>query len=299
MSNKSLILRLVISLLVLSILYQKLDFNSVLATIRTANLWYLLLSFLMICLNYIISGFRWRSLIFFSSSFNGRGVFKLIKLYFIGAFFNNFMPTSIGGDVYKAYVLGKNTNDMPKATGATFANRLSGLVILALLSTISLVVLLGFWGILIFIAFWILCILGFVSLDLFSRLIPKLKPFNDAIHLYRFHKDSIVKSLFFSLLVQIVANLAHFFATRSVGISITLPQAFFAFPIIGFLSFLPLSFNGIGIQDFFYGKFLLFWGISPVLSATSSLLYHATRVSVSLIGGFLLLVSNDKSKETS
>ena len=42
-------------------------------------------------------------------SFNA-STFQLSKLYYIGLFFNNFMPGSVGGDVVRIYYLGKTTN---------------------------------------------------------------------------------------------------------------------------------------------------------------------------------------------
>jgi uncharacterized membrane protein YbhN (UPF0104 family) len=274
-----------------------LDVEKIKIVLSSSNVFYMALAVLMIGLNYTISGFRWRSLIFYSKAFSGKGVFSLIKLYFIGAFFNNFMPTSIGGDVYKAYVLGRNTSDMPKAVAATFVNRLSGLVILALFSSASLVLILGIFGLGVFVVFWIIIVLGFFALFVFSKYIPKLRPYSEALYLYKRHRVSVLESLFFSVLVQLVANLGQYFATRAVGVSITLPQAFFAFPIIGFLSFLPVSFNGFGIQDFLYKSFFGYWGISAVMSLSSSIIYHLCRVAVSLVGGVFLLLPNDKNRK--
>jgi len=47
----------------------------------------------------------------------------LFKLYFVGAFFNNFMPTSIGGDVYKVYKLGKKIDSPVVGFSSVFTER--------------------------------------------------------------------------------------------------------------------------------------------------------------------------------
>jgi len=296
MSKKSLIYRLVFSLLALFFLYRGINFSEIIAIAQKSKVEYLILCFLMICANYTISGFRWRSLIFFSNNFKGRGVLKLNKLYFVGAFFNNFMPTSIGGDVYKAYILGKNTADLPKAIASTLLNRLSGVFVLFLFSTISLTILLGFWGILVFALFWITALGGLIMLFLISKLFPEFKKYSDAIFIYKNHKKEVLFSLGFSVLVQIVANLAQYFSVLATGSFVSLPQAFFAFPLIGFVSFLPISFNGFGLQDFMYKTFLGYWGIPVAFSLASSALFHFIRLLTSLIGGVFLIFSNDFKK---
>ena len=156
----------------------------------------------------------------------------------------------------------------------------------------------GISGLLVFLGFWILIVSGFIFLSLISKFIPKLKPYNDALCLYKSHKTEVIKSLGFSVLVQIVANLGQYFAVLAVGIKVTIPQAFFAFPVIGFLSFLPVTFNGFGLQDWLYRLFLGYWGISATLSVASSVIFHLCRVLVSLLGGVFLFFSHDKHSKT-
>jgi len=188
---------------------------------------------------------------------------------------------------------------MAKSAAATFVNRLAGLIVLALFSSISLIILWGILGFLIFIGFWLLIIFGFVFLGFFSRFSKKLKSFEEALYMYKSQKRALFSALFFSVLVQLAANLAGYFSVKSLGIELSLEYAFFIFPIIGFLSFLPISFNGIGIQDLLYRFFLMRIGYSDTVALGASLLYHIVRMIVSLIGGAFLVLDRETLNDIS
>jgi glycosyltransferase 2 family protein len=102
--------------------------------LRANPLW-VLAALLLVMLSIIVRAFRWRLLLL------GLGVrlplLKLIRLYFIGHFFNAFLPTGFGGDVMRVvevrqYVRG----DI--AAGTVLVDRLSGLLMLFVLALVAL-----------------------------------------------------------------------------------------------------------------------------------------------------------------
>lgn len=52
---------------------------------------------------------------------------QFLALYFLGAFFNVFLPTVIGGDFVKAYYLARDTRRVARATTSVFIDRDLGL----------------------------------------------------------------------------------------------------------------------------------------------------------------------------
>jgi len=287
-------IRIIVSVVLLYLIYSKIDIARFLTIVKGANLFFVFLAFVCINGNYFFSGFRWRSLIFYSDKFKGWGVFRLTKLYYKGAFFNNFFPSTIGGDIYKVYTLGKETGNVSGSLAATFMDRLTGLVVLAFISSFSLIVMMGFWGLLVFLLFWFLIFIGFISLFIFSKYSKKLNSFKNSLISYKDNKKSIVRAVFWSFGVQITANIAGYFAAKAVGLEMSLAFAFFSFPVIGFLSFIPVSFNGFGLQDFLYLSFFSRFSYSSEIILTASFLAHVTRVCSSLIGGLFLLQSSKK-----
>ncbi len=66
---------------------------------------------------------------------------EVIKLTFIGVFFNNFLPTSVGGDVVKGYYASQKTGRTLESFSAVVADRLVGLVTLVLIAFVSFLLL--------------------------------------------------------------------------------------------------------------------------------------------------------------
>jgi hypothetical protein len=63
---------------------------------------------------------------------------RIIELSYIGFFFNNFMPSSLGGDIVKGYYVGKSTGSKAKAYIAVFLDRLTGLFTFAFMGGVAL-----------------------------------------------------------------------------------------------------------------------------------------------------------------
>ena len=74
----------------------------------------------------VVIGFRWWLLLRIQSIFIG--IWVAVKLYFLGWFYNNFMPSSVGGDLVRAWYITKHTNKRFEAVLSVFADRAIGLL---------------------------------------------------------------------------------------------------------------------------------------------------------------------------
>ena len=81
----------------------------------------------------MISGFRWQLLA--KPLGYERPVWQFTRFYFIGMFFNLFLPTSVGGDVVRAWYLGDGSE--ASAFLSVLVDRLSGFVVLLALACIA------------------------------------------------------------------------------------------------------------------------------------------------------------------
>ncbi|MBI4091297.1 flippase-like domain-containing protein, partial [candidate division WWE3 bacterium] len=209
----------------------------------------------------------------------------LFRLYFIGSFFNNFLPTSIGGDVFKAYKLGKYINDNSRAIASTFMERFSGVVALFLFAIYGAVATFGYFGVAGLFLFWIAVLALFLAVKFFGGKFQPVKKFLDALKLYRNNKGILAYSFVTSVFVQVFSILTQHLIFKSLGYDIPLSFSFFAFPVIILASFVIPSQNSLGVQDFLYSAFFSQVGIEAEASASASIVYHLVRLLVSLIGG--------------
>jgi uncharacterized protein (TIRG00374 family) len=74
----------------------------------------------------VIIGFRWWLLLRVQYVFIS--VWAAVKLYFLGWFYNNFMPSSVGGDLVRAWYVTRHTDKRFEAALSVFADRAIGLL---------------------------------------------------------------------------------------------------------------------------------------------------------------------------
>jgi glycosyltransferase 2 family protein len=65
------------------------------------------------------------------------GFHRLFRLYLVGSFFNNFLPSMVGGDLVRAYVLGKQIESHTHSLASVFLERFAGMIALVSLATAS------------------------------------------------------------------------------------------------------------------------------------------------------------------
>ncbi len=294
MKNKlKTILKIVISLgLVAYLFLTKIDRNELISNFKLLDWRYLPLIVLTIIVHYVISSFRWKSLLIHQDS-HKVSRWYLFKLYFMGAFFNNFMPTSIGGDVYKVYRLGKKINDPFTGFSSVFTERFTGILMLFLIGLLSLSRHLG-WGVLVLVV-WMLCgfYIGMNLLKILSGKFKSLKKLYDALMVYKNHPKILIFAMFTSLLIQFLSISTQYLTFMAVGVKLPIFYSLTAFPIITLAGFFIPSINGIGVQDALYASMFSFVGVSVSTAVSISIIYHMIRMSVSLLGGVFYALGKD------
>jgi uncharacterized protein (TIRG00374 family) len=150
-------------------------------------------------------------------------IWRLYALYMVGKFFNNFLPSNVGGDVVRGYELGKSIDSGADSMASVFMERFTGLIVLIVFAVFSFLSNLRFiqdWRLTLAMGlatfgllgvFWV--ILDPRPLDLFEkhvrisfiqRYTPKQRKFHTSLVAYR-GKRAIVLTLVWSLVFMILA----------------------------------------------------------------------------------------------
>ncbi len=303
-------LKIAVSLLLVGFLIYTVDIDSVLKSVEKFNYLYGLIAILFVCLNYYFSSVRWKSLLSIYENTDHIGLPRLVSLYFVGSFFNNFMPTSIGGDAYKVYKLGKQIGSVENAFSATFMERFTGMVALVFISVFGLLGLFfversqlkGFdsaWLMIGILALLLLVlVLGFVlGIKIFDMLRKKISRFEKiytSLIAYKGKNRILVLAFLTSFVVQMLSIFTQYFVFVGLGFNLDLFKILFLIPIITLASFFIPSLNGLGVQDVLYKMSYSFLAVSPELAITASIIYHFVGLSVSLLGGVLYAVDKNQ-----
>ncbi|MEO0090444.1 MAG: lysylphosphatidylglycerol synthase transmembrane domain-containing protein [candidate division WOR-3 bacterium] len=308
-------LRIIIAITLLYYLLKKIDFQESLKVLKTLNFYYLFLANFAFFMFLIISNIRWKMLcsaIEINSSFS-----YLLKVYFASLFFNNILPTTIGGDVIRIAYTTKEKGLSP-AFSAVFVDRaigFIGLFFFALIASFFIFLenknLYYLWlnalgtSILLLILF-ILFSEKFYSLfkKIYSKIrILKIGEKIEKLHLsiivFKNHQLTMFYNFCFSLLIQFFLSLVWYFGSKSLNTNPKLLPYFLYIPLIGIITMLPITIGGLGIRE---NSFTIFFrnDLGENNARLASLIFLLINFFFSLIGGiiFLFLKREDKNGST-
>jgi len=306
--NKKLILLLVriiisVSLIVFLVKTQFKDIRSALEIIKSVNKPLLVLSLSTHIFGIWITAVRWNTLLGTQKVKLGTTTLTLTVL--IGFFFNNFLPTSIGGDVFRTYDAAKKAN-IPIETSASIiiVERFSGVISASTYAIIAL--FLGFTAIgnrsfiIPVIIFFIICIIiAFLILNpsilRLNKLINKIKFLKKVkeklANIYftflsfKKFKWVLVRVLIYSFLLQFAVILNYFLAAKSLGINLNLTAFIFIVPVVTIIAMVPISIGGIGIRENTLVFIITAMGVGSEQAAICALLIFLMLIFIGIIGG--------------
>src|SRR5437870_4481455 len=131
---KKKLLRVAVSVLLLGVVAWKMDFAKVADAFAHLRLTYWLLAVGVFLVAQVASSMRWRWLAR-PLGFQ-QGPAQFLGYYFVGMFFNLVLPTSVGGDVVRAWYLDGHSGRRLPAFVSVFADRVSGLLVLLVLACV-------------------------------------------------------------------------------------------------------------------------------------------------------------------
>jgi glycosyltransferase 2 family protein len=231
----------------------------------------------------------------------------VVRLHYMGFFFNMFMPGGLGGDLVKAvYVTGHSPRGAEAAT-MVLVDRVIGLVGLLLMAgTVILIdyrhlggiaVEVGATSLVLVVGAFLFFSAKFRQLVRYDRLIGKLpwsgvlKRIDAVLFGLRSHWRTLFAALALTAFVQLVEVLGVYLAGGALGIAKAEPRHYLAFVPVGYLfNALPISFGGIGVME---GAYLeLFRGAGVATASQGFMLGIVARLLVifwSLPGAFCAL----------
>ena len=269
-----LLFKLAVTVLCFWYISKKIDFNAAKEAFLRANWSWLFLAIILLVLSKIFSALRLN--IYFRSIQIHLSTRKNLKLYWLGMFYNLFLPGSISGDAYKVVLLKRKYNSSyKKLSAAVLLDRFSGLIALSLIMCVYGVIVLDtplFDSLLIFGS--ILAIVGFYFLIRFY--------FKDFIAVFW-------QTFFWGLVVQLTQVVCMYCILLSLGLSVHQPQWIFIFLIAAVVAVFPISLGGgLGTRELVFVEGAKFFQLDPQVSLVISLLFYLSTVLASLWGIYFL-----------
>jgi uncharacterized membrane protein YbhN (UPF0104 family) len=263
-----LIIKLVVTGLCLWYVSNKINWNETIDLFYTANKGWLLLAVLFFATSKIVSAFRLNY--YFKSIDVHLDEYSNLRLYWLGMFYNLFLPGGIGGDAYKVILLNQNYNHPLKPlSAAVLLDRLSGIIGLLILAA-------GFYFL---ISATTIATLGVIAI------IPGIVIF---YFLMKWIFPSFIKvftpTLLLGLLVQVLQVLCVYCIMLSINIPLTVHAYIFIFLISSVVAILPFTIGGLGAREIVFLWGSQQFGLDKHQSVYISLLFYLVTVFISAIG---------------
>ena len=259
------------------------------------------LIFLVLLLEIFVASLRWN------------GVLKILKikisyieslkLLWIGLFFSQVMPSSLGGDLFKGYYLKQKGYTMKNTTLAILLDRIFGLfamillvvLLLPLLFSIGLVPL-ARWSVISIIPLAIFALASLFLIERMPAFISNLKPMQYLIDFVTecrgliFNKKTGFKLLLLSLFIHFLSIASIIVVSSSITDQVPFMGLILVMPLVIFLMAIPISIAGWGVREGIMVIGLGYVGVSSDLSLAISLVYGFSLLLVSLPGLALWLI---------
>ena len=240
---------------------------------------------------------------------------EIQRLYFIGLFFNNFLPANIGGDAYKIVDLGRREHRAHGVFCATLLDRLIGLGALTTLGVLVLaavsiagIPLPGSALLLIPVLLLLAMILAFLLSRRIGSQLPglfrglkmeklagQLEKITAEFGLYRPKVRWLNGIFLFSVTVQFLRLGTHLLVALGLGFSLSPEQALqllVLIPMLAISLILPVTINGIGLRESVSANLLTWAGLAAGQAVAMEVAAYLVQVVFSLQGGILLWLGN-------
>jgi len=301
--NTKFIFKLAISSVFLLWVVYRVDWQEVWVLLQGIKIGYIVLYYIILILGIAISARKWQLLASFKDIKLPFGDF--FKFYLAGTFVNNFMPSFIGGDTFRAYQIGKVEKKYSQAASSVVIDRLTGLfgaMLLTLIFSAMNFTIIMDNHILVLLNMVILACVGIVFLFFATRQLDFWKKENNSNQGLRKYipakianfmlemKDynnntnvlwrAVVWSMVFNMVGLAAANFLFFLA---LGVSINPLDYLSVIFLISVLSAAPISINNIGVKEWAYVTFFGFFGVSSAVVITVAILSRFLQMFLSFL----------------
>lgn len=257
---------------------------------------------LVLAVALIVGSLRWH--LFLRSAGIRTSPSITIRVYFVGTFSNNFLPTAFGGDAARVALVGRNGN----VTGAIMSvtvDRLTSIGCLVVVGALAVAIQPGAVPselAVLMMAFAGCCIVVCVALvaSLKSRrlvaLVPaRLRPAaslaREILLQYFADRRLLLVTIGLGLVYQLLAIVCTDLLGRSVGLDLPLALLAVVLPLVLAVTLIPVSIAGFGLREGGFVALLSPAGVAAGPATILSLLSVATLVLASLPGALALMAT--------
>ena len=305
--------KVAVSAFLLAYLLSTTDLAAIERRVRAADLLDLLGAVACFILMLALATWRWQLLL--GALGAPAPIRRLTASYLVATFFNNFLPSNIGGDIVRVRDSSRLTGSVATSLAVVGIDRILGFGALYLLAAVAFVlapptvrglagaraVLLGLallFGFLAYIFFrpgtarWLMSVSRLDSIE-WAR--AQFEVVQGAVHAYRARIRTIWIAGAASVVLQTLVVVYYLAVARGLGIPLPASAAFLMVPLCTLLQAVPVSFNGWGLREGLFAHYFSQVGLSRPSALAFSLVGAGLMVLLSLSGAFVWMARGSPS----
>ncbi|MCS6925863.1 MAG: flippase-like domain-containing protein [Candidatus Binatia bacterium] len=282
----------------LALLLWSVDLQHLFRQLLTARADWVVVAFLGYVAGQVLSAYKWRLL---AQPLGFRQPFRhFLVSYFAGMYLNLFSLSTLLGDMGRGLLLVTHRGELGSALQSVVADRASGAVMLLWVGTAGFL-LYGSVALPAGVSYGMLLLtlctaIGWRILPAVLRWhgLPLRRGWDWLSHLvmpYLQEGRVVRRACALALVLHLSQIGLQALLAHALGLAIPFGYLLAIVPVITLLSFLPLSFSGVGIREGGYVLFLAPVGIGTEDALALSLLWTSIMFAAGVVGGICLLVS--------
>jgi glycosyltransferase 2 family protein len=302
-------IKIVISVTLLYFALRNANFSNLASRIDIASLGWIGLAILVTFLQVFIGAVRWRAI---SADCDAPlAMTQAMRFNLIGSFFNQTLPSAIGGDAVRLWLAARSGAGWRAATYSIFVDRAIGLIALAILVVASLP-----WsyslirdpdGRSALLLVDLAALASGVGFLVLGRLPwPWLKRWWGTHHLHAcavitnrviFSRRRGPMIAVLSVLVHVLAAVIAWCVARSITAPVSFGQVLQLVPPVMLITMVPISIAGWGVREASMGLVFGAAGLATSEGVNVSLLFGAVYFIVGAFGGLVWIFSAEKAAQ--
>jgi uncharacterized membrane protein YbhN (UPF0104 family) len=295
-----------VSALLLWFAASRVDWTLAGGRLRDADMVWGSLALVLLIAQTAVLALRWREIVLQSGL--SITMAQATRYSFVGALFNQTMPSTVGGDAARVWLLGRESGAWSRAAYSVIVDRAIGLLVLALIVVVCLPWTLniipagtGRNSLLVISALGIFGLLGVFIFDLIVP--PRLAAYRVVQHLLGiallakrcllvYPANAAIS--FFSVLIHFVTIVAVWMIAKSLLVPIGFEQVFMLVPPILLVTAIPISIGGWGIREGATVAAFSFIGLPSTDGFLVSIMLGILLFIVGVVGGVLWILQQKR-----
>jgi hypothetical protein len=292
------IVKVVVSSILLILLITQVKWQAFFAVLTSISLIYLLYPLIAYYVNVGLSVIKWRALLENMAIIDKFG--KLFAIYLTGAFYNNFLPSTIGGDGYRFLEMRSNhPGKSEQVFSSILLERGFGYLVLIIVNLVFAV----YFRDLVYTQPWLfiieIALAGGLALgtllwlfrDRFANALGQVRFLNKIFQFLRYldiHNPKVVAISFgTSLLFVLISGVWLAVYYWSVGANVNWLYAIYVSTVVNIVGAVPITLNGLGVVELLQVQLMGLVGVPVETVLVVSLMSRVLLAVFSLPGGLL------------